>query len=145
MILAKLVVGLAATLVVGTTYLVQDGFVHVSVDENYSGGTHLHLIVPAMIAPIAAACIPERHLHGAREQVQAYLPAIRTAAFELNKLPDAVLVDVHDNQQHVRVSKAGGGLKIEVQSPDEHVDVWVPLRAAYDTASSLESRFRDGK
>ena len=87
----------------------------------------------------------ERHLHGAREQVQAYLPAIRTAAFELNKLPDAVLVDVHDNQQHVRVSKAGGGLKIEVQSPDEHVDVWVPLRAAYDTASSLESRFRDGK
>jgi len=145
MILAKLAIGFAATLVVGTTYLVQDGFVHVGVDENYSGGTHLHLIVPAMLAPIAAACIPERHLHQVREQIQPFLPAIRIAAYELNKLPDVDLVEVRDIGEHVRISKVGGGLKIEVQSPEEHVDVWIPLRAAYETAASLQSRFKDEK
>jgi hypothetical protein len=52
---------------------------------------------------------------------------------------------VRDNHDHVRVSKSGGGLKIEVQNSEEHVDVWLPLRAAYDTAWSLQSRFKDDK
>ena len=60
MILAKIALGLCATVAVGTGYLVQDGFVHVGVDEFRPGGTHLHLIVPAMAAPIAAHFAPPR-------------------------------------------------------------------------------------
>ena len=76
-----------------------------------------------------------------------FLPAIRVAAYELNKLPDVNFVEVKsgDDRTHVTVSKAGGGLKIEVESPEEHVNVWVPLRAAYDTAWSLQSRFKNVK
>ncbi len=109
------------------------------------GGTHLHLIVPAMLAPLAAAYMPERHLHGVSNDVQAFLPALKVAAFELNKLPDVDLVEVRDSRDHVRISKAGNGLKIEVDSPREHVDVWVPLRAAYDAAGTLQSRFENEK
>ena len=145
MILAKIAVGFAATLVVGATYLVQDGFVHVGVDEYREGGTHLHLIVPAMLAPIGAACIPARYLHEVQHDAIPFLPAIRVAAYELNKLPDVTFVEVKDGTDHVTVSKAGDGLNIEVQSPEEHVKVWLPLRAAYDTAWSLQSRFKDAK
>lgn len=141
MILAKLAIGAGAMVLVGTTYLIQDGFVHVGVDESAPDGTHLHLIVPAVLAPLAAEVIPERHLREVREQAAQYLPMVRAAIYELSKLPDSTLVEVKDGHDHVLVTKAGGGLKVEVESPEEHVNVWVPLRAAYDTVSSLESRF----
>lgn len=141
MILAKLAIGAGAVMLVGTTYLVQDGFVHVGIDEFQPDGTHLHLIVPAVLAPIAAEVIPERHLHEVREQAAPYLPMVRAAIQELSKLPDSTLVEVKDAHDHVLITKAGGGLKIEVESPEEHVNVWVPLRAAYDAAGALQLRF----
>lgn len=141
MILAKLAIGFGATMILGATYIVQDGFVHVGVDEFTENGTHLHLVVPAVLAPLAATCIPERHLHQVREQAGPYLPMLRQAIYELSKLPDSDFVEVKDGDQHVRVAKAGGGLKVEVHSPEENVDVWVPLRAAYDTVWELHSRF----
>ena len=145
MILAKLAIGFGATMILGASYMVQDGFVHVGIDEFAPDGTHLHLIVPAVLAPLAATCIPERHLHEVREQAGPYLPLVREAIYELSKLPDSEFVEVKSGDEHVRVAKAGGGIKVEVHSPEENVDVWVPLRAAYDTVWELQSRFPDGK
>jgi len=71
MILAKIALGLCATVAVGTGYLVQDGFVHVGVDEYRADGTHVHLIVPAMAGPIAAYFVPERDLRGRRARFAA--------------------------------------------------------------------------
>jgi hypothetical protein len=68
------------------------------------------------------------------------LPALKLSASELAKLPDSVLVEVRDADQHVLISKSGDGLSVEEESPQEHVKVWVPLRAIYDTADVLESR-----
>ena len=140
-ILAKIAVGMCATVAVGAAYLVQDGFVHVGVDEYREGGTHLHLAVPAMIAPMAIQFVPARHLEEAREHAAEWLPTARIAIDELRKLPDTEFVRVQDSDCDVRVSKVGGGINVEVQEPDEHVKVWVPLRAAYDAASALRERF----
>jgi hypothetical protein len=141
MILAKIALGLCATVAVGTGYLVQDGFVHVGVDEYRADGTHVHLIVPAMAGPIAAYFVPERDLRGAERDLRPYLPMIREVAKELGKLPDTEFVEVRSGTDHVQIKKAGGGLNIEVESEQEHVRVWVPLRAVYDTATVFQSRF----
>lgn len=140
-ILAKIAVGMCATVAVGAAYLIQDGFVHVGVDEYREGGTHLHLAVPAMVAPLAIHFVPARHLEEAHERAAEWLPTARIAIEELRKLPDTEFVYVHDSENDVHVSKIGGGINVDVRSPDEHVKVWVPLRAAYDAASALEERF----
>ena len=136
----KIAFGFLATTVAITGYIVQDGFVHVSVDESSKDGTHLHLVVPAELATIAAHFAAPKHLEGHQTELRALLPALKLSAAELAKLPDSVLVEVRDGQQHVVISKSGDGLSVEEESPQEHVKVWVPLRAIYDTAGVLESR-----
>ncbi len=142
--LGKIALGFLASTVALTGYIVQDGFVHVSVDEASKDGTHLHLVVPAQLATIAAHFAPPKHFEGHQRELRALLPALKLSALELAKLPDSVLVEVRDGDQHVLVSKAGDGLSVEEDSPQEHVKVWVPLRAIYDTADVLQSRTSGG-
>jgi hypothetical protein len=138
--LAKIALGMLVTIAAGTAYLLQDGFVHVTVEEFQKDGTHLHLVVPAALAPLGAHFIPQRKLDGARQRITELLPALRLTAIELEKIPDSVLVEVRDSGEHVRIAKSGDGLDIEEESPREHIHVWVPLRAVYDTANALKSR-----
>jgi hypothetical protein len=139
--LAKIALGMFVTVAACTAYLLQDGFVHVTVEEFQKDGTHLHLLVPAALAPLGAHLIPQRELARSRERLSPWLPALRLTASELEKLPDSVLVEVRDDDEHVRVAKVGDGLEVEEESPREHVHVWVPLRAIYDMADSFEARF----
>lgn len=138
--LGKIAVGFLVTTAALSGYIMQDGFVHVSVDEAAKDGTHLHLIVPAQLATVAAHFVSPRHLDGHQRELRALLPGLKLSALELAKLPDSVLVEVRDGQEHVVVSKSGDGLSIEKESPEENVKVWIPLRAIYDTADALESR-----
>jgi len=138
--LAKIGLGIGCFCVFSTAYLLQDGFVHVAVDEMQNGGIHLHLALPAALAPLAAHLIPERHLAHVERQLSGVLPAVQAAAKELDRIPDSVLVEAFQDGEHVRVAKSGSGLDVEVQKPSEHVHVWVPLSAVYDTADALESR-----
>jgi hypothetical protein len=142
--LGKIAVGFLATTAALTGYIVQDGFVHVSVDESAKDGTHLHLVVPAQLASIAAHFAPPNHLQGHQRELRELLPALKLSALELAKLPDSVLVEVRDGDEHVLVSKAGDGVSVEKDSTEEHVKVWVPLRAIYDTADVLQTRAADG-
>jgi hypothetical protein len=101
-------------------------------------------VVPAQLATIAAHFAPPKHFAGHQRELRALLPALKLSALELAKLPDSVLVEVRDGDEHVVVSKAGDGLSVEEDSPQEHVKVWVPLRAIYDTADVLQSRAANG-
>jgi hypothetical protein len=142
--LGKIAIGFLATTAALTGYVIQDGFVHVSVDESSKNGTHLHLVVPAQLAPLAAHFAPPKHFEGQQRELRALLPALRMSALELVKLSDSALVEVRDGDEHVLITKAGDGLSIEEDSPQEHVKVWVPLRAIYDTAEVLETRAANG-
>jgi len=140
--LGKIALGFLVTTAACSAYVLQDGFVHVSVDEFAEHGTHLHLIVPAQLATLAAHFVPPQRLRGAERDIRALLPALKLSAAELAKLPDSVLVEVRNGHEHVLIRKSGDGLSVEKESPRENVNVWVPLRAVYDTADVLESRAR---
>ncbi len=138
--LAKIAMGFLVVTGMGTAYICQDGFVHVQVVESRKGGESIHLILPAELGPLAAHLVPLDHLHHAERNLRGVLPALHITAAELAKLPDSLLIEVQHERDHVRISKSGEGLDINSESPGEHVHVWVPLRAIYDTAEALESR-----
>jgi hypothetical protein len=138
--LGKIAFGFLVTTMAFTGYILQDGFVHVAVDEFSEHGTHLHLVVPAELASIAAHFVPPRRFAEHQRELRALLPGLKLSVQELMKLPDSVLVEVRDPHEHVLISKAGDGISVEEESATEHVKVWIPLHAIYDTAGVLESR-----
>lgn len=142
--LGKIALGFLVTTAAFTGYILQDGFVHVTVDESRERGTHLHFVVPAHLATIAAHFVPPRKIAPHQRELRALLPTMKLTAQELAKLPDSVLVEVRDDREHVLISKLGDGISIMEDSPKEHVNVWVPLKAIYDTAGVLESRANAG-
>jgi hypothetical protein len=142
--LGKIALGFLVTTVACSAYVLQDGFVHISVDESAKNGTHLHLIVPAELATIAAHFAPPKKFAEHQRELRALLPALKLSAQELVKLPDSMLVEVRDAHEHVLICKAGDGISIEEESPNEHVKVWVPLHAIYDTAEVLQAKAGNG-
>ncbi len=138
--LGKIALGFFVTTAAFTGYILQNGFVHVSVDEAAEHGTQLHLVVPAELATMVAHFAPPEKFAEHQHELRALLPALQLSAQELMKLPDSVLVEVRDKHEHVLISKAGDGISIDEESEKEHVKVWIPLHAIYDTAGVLQSR-----
>lgn len=127
------------TVVLGGVMTYQAGSVRVAVDENRPGGDHVHLLVPAVAIPTALAMVPEKTLRRHAQKIQPWLPVIKIASRELAKAPDGVLVEVIDADEHVRITKQGGALVVDVKSPDEKVHVQVPLRTIYSVAEKLQA------
>lgn len=137
--LGKVMLGLAGTTALAGAYLAQQGAVRVSVDEHRANGKHVHLLVPAALVPIGMSFVPEEELRAAAAQARPFLPAIRVASTELARLPDCDFIEAQDAYEHVKITKRGGSLVIDVQSPQETVHVSFPLRPAAHVAAQLES------
>ena len=137
--LGKVMLGLAGTTALAGAFLVQQGTVRVSVDEHRANGRHVHLLVPAALVPMGMRFVPEENLLDAARQARLFLPTIRVASAELARLPDCDLVEVQDVNKYVKITKRGGSLVIDVQSPEETVHVSFPLRLADRIAAQLES------
>ncbi len=138
MLLAKAALGLGGTLVLAGAYTFHEGVIRVEVDEYRSGGSHVHLWVPAAAVPMAMHFVPGEHLRHASEQAREALPVLHAIVKELKKYPDADFVEVVDHEQHVHVRTLGGKLQIDVDAPDEKVHVLCPLSAIEDVAGQLE-------
>lgn len=139
LILGKIAVGFMGTMLVGAAVVSSEGFIHVKVHEKQPDGTHISLVVPAMIMPVAAHFIPRRNFEGASENLQQYLPLIDAAISGLAECPDGPLVEVVDSDSHVNVVKSGGAIVVDVDDPDETVHVAVPLRATQRTIDQIAS------
>ena len=59
-------------------------------------------------------------------------------AKELQKLPDVDLIEIIDGEQHARFRTRSGNLQVDVDSPDEHVHLRVPLITLDDVVGHLE-------
>ncbi len=60
------------------------------------------------------------------------------AIFEgLEDCPDVTFVEVLDHGDHVRVSKKGGKIRVDVRDPDISLSIAVPIRPIRRTVSSL--------
>jgi len=137
--LAKLGVGVLGTALVGSAALSSEGFVHVRVHEKAADGTHLSLIVPAVIVPAVLGVMPPHRLAQAAAKLRPYLPVVDVALPALERCPDGVLVEVIDPKEHVVVAKVGDSVVVDVNNLGDTVHVAVPLRAAQSSLHEIAS------
>ncbi len=138
MLLAKAALGLGGTLVLAGAYTFREGVIRVDVDEFRSGGSHVHMWVPAAAVPMVMHLVPDKHWRHVTEQSREALPILHAVVKELKKYPDAVFVEVIDHNQHVQIRTHDGKLQIDVDAPDERVHVLCPLSTIEDVTSQLE-------
>jgi len=135
--LAVLVFGTAGA----TAYTWQrSGHLRLAVHEAGPNGTDLTLSLPGVLVNAAIALCPLPAFHELDEHAQTILPVLRDVSERLATIPDAVLVDVRDEDATVRIEKLRGELLIRVVSPDERVEISVPLESVRRLAKKLEAR-----
>ena len=139
MILGKIALGALGTVVLGGTVLRSEGFITVRVREHKPNGSHVFVVAPAMLGPIAMRFAPREPLQEAAKQIRPYLPTIRVAMQELAKCSDATFVEVQGPNEHVRISKSWGAIVIDVDDADDTVHVSVPIRAVQSAIEELAS------
>ena len=137
-LLAKAALGLGGTLVLAGAYTFREGVIRIDVDEYRSGGSHVHMWLPAAAVPMAMHFVPGKQIHHASERASEALPVLHAIVKELKKYPDADFVEVVDHDQYVRMRTHGGKLQIDVDAPYEKVHVLCPLSAIEDVTSQLE-------
>jgi len=135
--LAKLGVGVMGTALVAGAALSSEGFIHVKVHEKHGDGTHINIIAPAAVVPIALRFVPGDELAQASRDVREYLPIIDAAIPALEDTPDGVLVEVLDHTDHVLITKKGGSIVVDVDDSGDTVHVSVPLRAAQSSIHQI--------
>jgi hypothetical protein len=138
MLLAKAALGLGSAIVLAGAYTMREGVIRVDVDEFRSGGSHVHMWVPAVAVPMAMHLMPDKHWCHASEQAREAIPILHAVVKELKKYPDANFVEVIDQDQHVRVRTRDGKLQIDVDAPDQKVHVLCPLSTIEDVTTQLE-------
>jgi len=138
LLIAKAALGVGVTLALSSAYVFREGVIRVDVDEARPGGSHVHFWVPATTVSVVLHLAPRRHLEHAAAQARPYLPVLREVAKELQKYPNAELVDVRDASQRVRISVREGKLYLDEVSNTEKVHVCVPAATLADVADRLE-------
>ena len=137
MLLAKIALGLASTVAFATIYTFREGVIRVDVDESRAGGSHVHVWVPAAVVPVALHFTPKCHMQNATENIQPWIPTIRQLAKELEKYPEANLVEVVDGSQHVQIRTHAGKLQVDVHEPGETVHVAFPIATLEEISGQL--------
>lgn len=141
LLLAKVAFGLGATAAMAGAYVFHEGVIRVDVDEHCDSGSHVHFWVPATFVAAGMRFVPSAKMKDAAAQARAYLPVMREVAKELEKYPDAELVDAASGQDHVRVAMVRGKLHIDAVSDDgDVVHVTMPAQVLSDVADELEAK-----
>jgi hypothetical protein len=130
---------LALGAVLATTVVLKDGIIEMNVQEKQPNGSHVHLYLPATVATWGVHLAPERsiaeHLRGKQEQLALAHVAVRA----LEKIHDAVLVQVDSPREHVSIVTKGGSLVVDADDPGETVHLHVPIRAVRKIIEDLQA------
>jgi len=126
--------------IVGTAAIVtyDAGAVRVSVVEKKSHGTNVHVIVPAVLVPAVLEFVPSHNFHMKSGETRKWLPAVKAALRELDRCPDATLVQVTSPGENVNISKRGDSIYIDVDDPGETVHVSFPVPLVRSVVQKLE-------
>jgi hypothetical protein len=136
-LLAKIALGFGATVVLAGAYTFREGLLRVDVDESRGQGHHVHVWVPAAIVPMAIHFVPGDRMREAGERSAKFMPLVHAVAKELQRYPEAELVEVHDGPQYVRVRTHNGNLLIDAEEPGQTVHVSCPLATIDDVSREL--------
>lgn len=135
---AALVLALATAGTAGAV-VYNAGSIQIQVREKHEGGENINLIIPAAIIPVGLAFAPDEKLAEVSERMQEILPILKAAAEELEKIPDGVLVEVRNHNEHVLIEKRGGALVIDVDTDSEEVHISFPIHMLISAVRKLES------
>ena len=126
--------------IMGTAAIVtyDAGAVRVSVMEKKSHGTNFHLLVPAVLVPAALDLVPSHDLNLHDRDTRQWLPAAKAALRELDRCPDAALVQVTSPGENVNISKRGNSIYIDVDDTNETVHVSFPVPVARKVVEKFE-------
>ena|SRR5208282_1254141 len=122
-----------------TVVVMKDGIIEVNVQEKHEGGSHVHLYVPATVATWGVHLAPAARLRAHLRHSREHLAIAHIALRELEKVPDALLVEVESPAEHVRVETRHGSFLVDVDDAGETVHVAVPIRAARKVIEDLEA------
>jgi hypothetical protein len=136
-LLAKIALGIAGVGLASAGVLCSEGLVNVKVVEKQPQGVHIHVVAPALLAPIAVYLTPRHVLANAARQIQPNMPAIRAALEGLRDSDDVTLVEVIEPGERVEVAKSGGAIVVDVDDADETVHVSAPIGAISSTVEQL--------
>jgi hypothetical protein len=138
--LALLAIPLCATVLLAGSLIMQ-GVVTVKVHQTAPGGTSLTLPVPAGLIYLGMDLLPllDRHheLRRARRQIGDWAPAAAATLQSLEDCPDAVLVDVRDGRETVKIVKEGRNITIRVHDHEGDVNVSLPAHLFSRVARSI--------
>jgi len=135
---AKILLAVAATfavLMVGSGVLLaatiaRAGVVHVKIQEPGRSGTRVNVHVPAAVITLGMNLMPLVLDDDLGAEIRAdlgeYRPAVAAALRELEDVQDAVLVDVQDGPERVRISKKGRALEVHVVNPEGTFEISLP-------------------
>jgi hypothetical protein len=137
--LAKAALGFCGTLTLASVYVFHEGVIRVDVDEIRGQGSHVHVWVPATVVPAGLYVVPRHDLERVAAQARPILPALRQLAKELKKYPNAELVDVRQDSEHVHIAVRDGRLYIDAVSDSNNIHVSFPVETISDVADRLES------
>lgn len=141
LILAKVALGMGATMAMAGAYVFHEGVIRVDVDEHRAGGSHVHFWVPATVVSMGMHLAPRDQVNRVTQDARPFLPAFRQMSKELEKYPNVELVDVTDARDHVRVAMVDGKLQIDAVTGDgELVHLSVPARVLRDVADELQDK-----
>jgi hypothetical protein len=117
----------------------KDGIIEVNVQEKHAGGSHVHLYLPATVATLGVHLAPQERVREHLRQQGEHLAIARTALRELEKVPDAVLVEVESPKEHVRVATRNGNFVVDVNDASDTVHISMPIRAARKVVEDLQT------
>lgn len=136
-LLAKVALGFGATVLLAGAYTFREGLLRVDVDESRGQGSHVYVWVPAAIVPMAMHFIPRDKMRQAGERSAEFMPLVHAIAKELQKYPEAELIEVHDGPQFVHIRTHNGNLMIDAEEPGQTVHVSCPLATIDDVSREL--------
>jgi hypothetical protein len=136
--LAKAAIGMGATLALAGAWVFHEGVIRVDADEAGADGSHMHFWVPATTVSAGLRLAPHHYLQQAASHSREYLPLLREISKELEKYPNAELLDVRDVSDHVHVSLQNGKLYLDVVSDNQNIHISCPAATLTDVADRLE-------
>ena len=115
------------------------GSFHLAIHGSEPGGDDFSITLPGLLVNAAIALCPVPADAELNARLAEITPALRAVASQLASMPDAVLVDVKDDGGTVRIEKSGPNLLIRVHSPEERVDITVPVQSVRQLRLKLEA------
>jgi hypothetical protein len=108
------------------------------IDVKPSEGPRIVIPVPLFLARAAMGFAPREAIELDVPELAEYARVASRLLAELEKCDDAVLVEVEDGKDSVRIEKLGDEIAVEVQSGEEEVSLHLPLAAASAVLESYD-------